>query len=430
MWRSAVLAADSQEDRSWYLKVLLESLRATKPPNSSFDGKDVDCSPLLGELILVSGKSPSWNDIPEELAALTMLTALTIQHHPNQVRLEQLERLSALTALKSLKVDAALTAFPPEVLNQLQQLTQLNLHQQSRPSDALGVIKLGAAHSSTCTALRRLEVEGIVLTLSRQEARMVWEATLQHFSIAPASRSQNAGFWDALPSLSQLTSLSIDGFTNELSGRVNALLPACQALQQLHLGQYTGEAIAQLPSSLTRLSVSGSEQLRLLPASPRLRSLRLHMCTSLAEAPPEVVDLVHLTSLQLVQCQLRELPQGVAALPRLEVVDLSGNEALSELPLGLACLPSLRELCLSACGFSRVPSVLGGGQATSLELLDMSGCVDLTLDDAGLAVLSSLTALTCLKWNDVPLGEGGRDEARLRYALPQGCDLECGEVEL
>ena len=108
--------------------------------------------------------------------------------------------------------------------------------------------------------------------------------------------------------------------------------------------------------------------------------------------------MVQLTELYLV-CPLDELPAPPASLPAVEVLQLADScLGLRDLPQELACVGSLRQLTIRGPynHLSSVPAVLGGGAASRLEHLDLGDNVHLVVDDEGLAVLQSLTALTYL----------------------------------
>lgn len=76
----------------------------------------------------------------------------------------------------------------------------------------------------------------------------------------------------------------------------------------------------------------------------------------------------------LVECGLRRVPPEMATLVRLSLLDVSHNPELGAdvancLPEGLAALPALRVLNLSHCGLGQLPPVVGElAHITHLEL--------------------------------------------------------------
>ena len=92
--------------------------------------------------------------------------------------------------------------------------------------------------------------------------------------------------------------------------------------------------------------------------------------------------------LDLSDCDLTTL-RGVAGLPRLRELDVSGCSSLHDLE-GIADCPSLRSLDLSRCRIKDVNALEG---CRRLEILHLSGCVALT-DLHALAACTQLTTLT------------------------------------
>jgi Leucine-rich repeat (LRR) protein len=103
----------------------------------------------------------------------------------------------------------------------------------------------------------------------------------------------------------------------------------------------------------------------------------------------EVVEGV--ADLDLAQCGLRALPEGIGALIGLWKLDLSCNDELSTLPEGLCSLAGLAELDLASCGLRALPE--GIRALTGLKTLNLSDNERLTALPAGLGRLRNLEEL-------------------------------------
>ncbi|GAB4822986.1 hypothetical protein N2152v2_010032 [Parachlorella kessleri] len=252
---------------------------------------------------------------------------------------------------------------------------------------------------------------------------------------------------------------------NHLPGPHLARLSALTALQSLALecvveGPLPPEAFSSL-AQLTSLDVTiptfpprgvhlddwegqrrrlGSEHLAPLTA---LRRLRLAGVEPHLPAPMAVLawqrledlqllhlpDLVHSLPARLSDLQLLGFSQpALAPLPPTVTALAIGTDPNNSLQQELACVGTLRYLGLSGNSLSRVPAVLGGGAASRLEHLDMRyNCraivnyEDEAVDDAGLQVLRSLTALTHLSLERLPEGfDPGTKLQRARAAGHEG----------
>ena len=171
-------------------------------------------------------------------------------------------------------------------------------------------------------------------------------------------------------------------------------LPA--RLASLYLHDYTEEHLPPLPPTLTELDFGPLIDPDEMPFSLNLRSLSIYASLPLPEWPESASCMVHLTKLELEACTLTDgLPALVASLPALEVISVRLTD-LPCLPEKLACVGSLRRLIVYYGNLARVPAVLGGGAASRLEHLNLGYNDGLEMDDEGLEVLRSLTALTYL----------------------------------
>ena len=197
-----------------------------------------------------------------------------------------------------------------------------------------------------------------------------------------------------LPCLTTLYANNVQGVASKV---LRSSLPSRLAV--LHLKQYSEPALPLLPPTLTWLNVTCTDGLRVLPVSPALRLLHVQGSGLHLTCPDHASAMSHLTALYLRFCELGErLPASLAALRALKRLVVTDSQ-LCILPGELACLGSLQQLCLGYNDFRSVPAVLGGGAASRLQYLDLSNNTRLVVDDEGLAVLHSLTALTFLYLN-------------------------------
>jgi Leucine-rich repeat (LRR) protein len=97
--------------------------------------------------------------------------------------------------------------------------------------------------------------------------------------------------------------------------------------------------------------------------------------------------------LNLKDCRLMALPEGVGALTRLKKLDLRYNGGLTALPEGLWSLAGLEELKLAYCDLTALPE--GIGRLTGLKKLDLRFNHALTALPAGLGRLRNLEQLKC-----------------------------------
>ena len=120
--------------------------------------------------------------------------------------------------------------------------------------------------------------------------------------------------------------------------------------------------------------------------------------------------LTKLTALELSSCKFTALAPGLAHLPHLLDLNLSGSTLggggsgadatpPAELSL-LSCLTALTALRLASCDFSSVPERLTAGCPSSLQLLDLSRN-PLGKEEGGVASLSRLADLPHLAALDV-----------------------------
>jgi Leucine-rich repeat (LRR) protein len=100
-----------------------------------------------------------------------------------------------------------------------------------------------------------------------------------------------------------------------------------------------------------------------------LRKLVISNNHELTTLPEGLCSLMGLEELHLGDCNLRALPEGIRGLTGLKALNLSYNHELTALPEGLCSLMGLAELDLEDCGLGELPEAIGG--LTGLRKLDL-----------------------------------------------------------
>jgi len=146
-----------------------------------------------------------------------------------------------------------------------------------------------------------------------------------------------------------------------------------------------GEAITQLPPTLTRLV--------------RLKTVQLENMPLLAALPAWVSCWTALTALEIDECGLAALPDALAALPGLLELTLKGLPFLAEVPV----LTGLLGLTVHHCAITALPAGLGA--MTQLARLMLSACTrleELPASVGALAGLRSLCVFACPRMLSLP----------------------------
>jgi leucine-rich repeat protein SHOC2 len=183
-------------------------------------------------------------------------------------------------------------------------------------------------------------------------------------------------------------------------------------LEELYM---SGCGLTALPQGIGRLvglrklALEDNEELTALPASlgelRNLTALGLSGCRGLAMERSilaqagllallaflrgEAVEGV--ARLDLDECGLTELPEGIGRLVGLKKLNLYGNTGLTALPEELCALVGLEELYLSFCGLTALPEGIGG--LVGLRKLGLYNNEGLTALPAALGGLRNLTTL-------------------------------------
>lgn len=189
-------------------------------------------------------------------------------------------------------------------------------------------------------------------------------------------------------------------------------------------------------SSLISLDLSGNNDLRLHKLSMRglvqnlahLKALHLSKVDISSRVPDLLANFVALESLQLDQCELQgEFSMGIFKLPKLKMLDISGNSDLKvslpdfqkgsplkslmlsevkfvgEIPSSVGNLGNLEELDISRCNLTgQIPSSLGN--LTKLTLLSLS-YNDFRGQNSSLSWIGKLNKLTFLDLHGINLND-------------------------
>ncbi|XP_043719679.1 disease resistance protein RPV1-like [Telopea speciosissima] len=148
--------------------------------------------------------------------------------------------------------------------------------------------------------------------------------------------------------------------------------------QLVYLNLLACISLEKLPNSIGRLS--------------SLQMFNLRECNSLKELPESIVDLKEsLVELSLNGTKIEVLPDGVALLKKLEVLDISSNRALMYLPGSMEKMTSLchlilcrpdNPLCIPKLPFSLIEFTVSGTQLGSLpDVHNMKNMKVLVLGD-------------------------------------------------
>ncbi|GAB4822996.1 hypothetical protein N2152v2_010042 [Parachlorella kessleri] len=292
-----------------------------------------------------------WWTLPEEVGKLTTLTKLKLLHFDENMPIPPaaaLGWLSTLTALQSLLVIAPISGpWPSPALSSLQQLTNLSMCFWD-PDESYPAPQLGSAHLAPLKALRRLDLDNIMLSMSGKQVLGSWQH-MEELSLSDVG-PYSLGFWEALCRLPRLTKLVSNCDHEESSASLRSTLSAFPRLAELWLNGYSEPALPHLPTTLTHINLYWTPDLCAIPFGPALRSLHLFNKwgfhhTVIQEFPPQLSAMTQLTKLELDVCNLTELPAPLAALPSLEILSLKQNY-LEDLPQDLASMGCLRTLIL------------------------------------------------------------------------------------
>ncbi|XP_078158861.1 putative disease resistance protein RGA4 [Carex rostrata] len=145
--------------------------------------------------------------------------------------------------------------------------------------------------------------------------------------------------------------------------------------------------VPELPRSLEKLEISGSEKLENLPEW--------------------FGNLVALKELKISYCEsLNSFPSSIGGLTALQVLGIYSCKSLESLPEQLGSLVALRKLVIFSCeSLNSLPSSIGG--LTALEILGIYDCMNLSsLPEGmqGLEALKTLEILSCPKLMILPEG--------------------------
>lgn len=150
---------------------------------------------------------------------------------------------------------------------------------------------------------------------------------------------------------------------NERQDLVNLLsMLAPHAVRKLHFSDMTGDKIP-----------------RCLPALA-LEAITFERCHAIQSLPSEVQKCSSLKRISFLRCADLCTLNGIASLPALQFLGVSGCESFDTLPDEWASLPSLRVLDLSYC-----PSLTWincQSLPPSLKILDIHGSPNVDFDDA------------------------------------------------
>ncbi|XP_078158548.1 putative disease resistance protein RGA3 [Carex rostrata] len=143
---------------------------------------------------------------------------------------------------------------------------------------------------------------------------------------------------------------------------------------------------------------------------PKLESLRISNCPNMVEVPelPRSLEkleirgseklewfgnLVALKELKIGYCEsLNSFPSSIGGLTALQVLNIVSCKSLESLPEQLGSLVALKELVISFCeSLNSLPSSIGG--LTALETLDISNCMNLSSLPEGMQGLEALKTL-------------------------------------
>lgn len=156
-------------------------------------------------------------------------------------------------------------------------------------------------------------------------------------------------------------------------------LSSCSSLEVLILSRnkikdWPGEVLKSLAKlSCLRLDYNPLRQIPLngFEAVPRLQILDLSGCVASLPGKPSFGSLPLLQELYLRRVQLTEVPSDILRLQKLQILDLSQN-SLPSIPEGFQNLTSLTELDLSDNSISTLPAELGLLEP-SLQALRLDG---------------------------------------------------------
>jgi disease resistance protein RPS2 len=160
--------------------------------------------------------------------------------------------------------------------------------------------------------------------------------------------------------------------------------------------------------SLSILLLCGNSKLQFIADSffEQLHGLKvLDMSyTGITKLPDSVSELVSLTALLLIDCNMLRHVPSLEKLRALKRLDLSGTWALEKIPQGMECLCNLRYLRMNGCGEKEFPSGLLA-KLSHLQVFELHGnliydtediqYVPITLKGKEVGCLRKLESLVC-----------------------------------
>lgn len=155
--------------------------------------------------------------------------------------------------------------------------------------------------------------------------------------------------------------------------------PAMAALRTVRLSGYGTN-----PHDADTHSRTVSHNLDAICSLTSLHVLSLHHFPGVVSIPAAIKSLVHLTSLDLANINIRTLPPAIEVCQALTHITLSSCPMLTSLPDEIGLLPDLVSLVVTGCdSFVYLPGCLPGSD--TLRLLDVSNCKALRSLPIGIA---------------------------------------------
>ena len=270
-------------------------------------------------------------ELPEELASLTSLKNLDINHNSLAILPDW---IGQLTHLENINLWGNSLKTLPESIGQLRQLKVLQL-------DGNKIEKLPQSIGHLVN-LEELILESNALTALPENIDQ-----LTHLKVLDLGRNPIQKLPDNIGRLENLTRLNLT-YT-----KVTALPPSIGQLKKLTTLSLHGLNLETLPDEIQALT--------------QLKTLFISDCQNFKKLPDDLSNMTGLTDLMLQNCNLDEIPAGVFTLPNLEFIRLENNH-LTHIPEKLTEMPHLKRLFLRDNKINALPAFLSTKKWLSIDL--------------------------------------------------------------
>ncbi|XP_074264085.1 plant intracellular Ras-group-related LRR protein 6 isoform X1 [Silene latifolia] len=341
--------------------------------------------------------------LPDDLAYCTKLLKVDIEGNKLTTLLDPV--VGSWSMLSELNASKNLLTGLPETIGTLVRLIRLDLHQnriKSIPSSIKGCSSLveffigSNLLSSLPSELGELSQLSVLDLRSNQLTEYPAEACKLRLSVLDLSNNSLSGLPAEIGLMTSLRKLVLIGNPMRTIRSTLVTGPTAALLKYLR-GRLPSAEEAQVMTPSKDNMVAMASRLSITTKELSLAGM------GLIAVPPEVCESNEITKVDLSKNSIEELPVTLSACSSLEVLILSRNKIKDWPEDALKSLPNLTCLRLDNNPLNKVP--LNGFDAVPrLQILDLSGCVSSLLDNPAFASLQHLVELYLrrVKLQEVP----------------------------